>query len=278
VVEESSSVITNSFETSLSLQAKLSCGHENVIKLVCRHVLNLASSTLQLNNELLRVSSSASSWNIALSHMFQPLRHYLFWGAVGCSLCGLSTENKISSQFRRIHQINESLTLTLPRGHHDLTTTPLVILPILDLIPYCEPALVQDLIIKRRMRYASLLDETLSTTLSINNNNNNNNNNNIPSVLIEIILEYIVAPAQYSLDAIDIQHESNGSKSIIIKKSKTLTDEDDWWFISGITDVDPIRIKSEDIFTTDHSTTIVSSSDCPLPLTHAVALRYQLVI
>jgi hypothetical protein len=146
-----------------------------------------------------------------------------------------------------------------------------VILPRLDLIPYCEPLLIQDLVIEGGLKDVPILTDILLFNSTVN----------VPSVLITIIPEYVVTPAQYSLYAIIVNDPKTGDNDgdeadyVIIKKHNAISNEDEWWLISGINESDSLRVNPEDIFTND--VVNMPIGDYPSPLPRAIMLRYELI-
>jgi hypothetical protein len=257
--------------TILRRTLKLTCGHSEAASLFNYPRLEITRDYLNYADVMSRVSlDKNASWEKGLSVMFRSNQTFASTTRFYCSTCTTS-ENKSLSQKKEITKSSDSIVLTLDRCHNELHSgnnvqnIPIVIPPILNMIPYCEPRVLEAFIVKARPTYMASLTTSFSDSF--------------PYVMIEMIFEYSVTPAQYSLESVVVQHDDT-SKSVIMKKRNRnpMISVDEWWYISGISNIDPIHVKSAYIFTNDPTTTIVSLSDCcPLPLTHAVALRYQLI-
>jgi hypothetical protein len=179
------------------------------------------------------------TWFELLSHMF----------ANGDSLCARSGRRV------KIQQLNETFIMSF--GNRPNRLAPLIIEPTLDLSVHCDPVLLKTLNEKEILKYIPIVSEVLSTS-------------NIPTVLFNIISEYAVEPARYSLESIILRNSS-----LLIKKQKQHTNtnlDKEWWLIS-LDGSCSGPINQQAIYTTDSQTV----ANVSLPLLYATTLRYQLV-
>jgi hypothetical protein len=217
------------------------------------------------------------SWNDVLDEMLKPRPGQYINNQRHCSDCYLDHQQieptnsgtLTITKTIRIQQLNDSVTLSLDRNSWMYRDLPLVILPILNLIPYCEPSLLDKLSVEGKPKCFKNLSDSLSNT--------------IPVVIIKMIVDYTFQPAQYSLQSILVKDDESGCSSTIVRKYNN--NKDQWFFTSDIFDQHCRRSRRrqpsfvstchEDIFVTD-VTSVPRKSKFQSPLTHATVLRYEL--
>jgi hypothetical protein len=271
-------VSTHQLNTTFALKTSLECGHTETAH-VSERMVNL-NNNLRASN----IRSPKYSWNDLLSSLvfkemlMMPKRR-------NCSSCPKgSSPKKVGVTKRTIGEISESIVLTLDRNSHAMKNMPLMISPTLDLSVYCESTLLETLTIQGIEKYRITLIPSL-TTSSIS----------MTLVLIQLISEYSFVPALYSLQSvivctpesiksmiakIPMNNNNNNNNNRISNRNvnEEVKEKEEWIYIpNDCNTIDSyVPVRSQDIFVTDSLDK--PNTTYPLPLTHATALRYELVM
>jgi hypothetical protein len=263
------------------------CGHSQINSIVTSNIISLPNNILK---EFGSKRQIINSWNDGISRLFEEKDvPTVISGRPYCCFC----DDYQPSYTRQsmINELSDSLTIQLNRlsfsdDKDDETfisyKTPMIISPVLDMsVHYHAEALksFSPLSISAEPSKNNSRVSTLKSTLIM-----------MSDVLIDIIIGYNWKPAQYWLQSVLLAGSrktvKNDQTSLIVRCLPTEAETVDvchindnktteWWQIDH-TGVTPFP--ASDIFATHHHYNLLGKPSSPksMPLTHAIALRYQL--
>jgi hypothetical protein len=259
------------------------CEHGILNRMVDSKTLTLPDDILQFNHLLPPRHGQINSWVDGITKLFEPMNVPTSSGQPYCNVC--SAYQPSSTRQLKIDRLSDSLTLqlcripvrdpTLPQEKIvEICRKPMIISPVLDMSVYYHPEALKSL--PGSSKYSH---RVMSLKLALST---------MADVLIDIIVGYLWKPAQYWLQSILLcgsvitnnnDKDDNDETSLIVRclptESETLNvchlndnKKTEWWQIDqhSVTPFSPTEI---------FATRPVAGSST-MPLTHAIALRYQL--